>query len=301
MDAGQGVAARSDAGRLNMCRFALYLGAELTIGSLLTEPENSIIHQSFHSHEREEPLNGDGFGIAWYAPECEEPAIFKVITPAWNNVNLSNLARVTRTRCLLAHVRAASPGLAVQRLNCHPFAWRKLAFMHNGAVAGFRSIRRQLLGCLSDEAFDSVLGSTDSEHVFGLIIDQFGRARAEGSSELAALADSVRSAVAQIEEMRRESGTEEPSLLNLALSDGHRAVVSRFISSGGSGANSLYVHSGARYVCEKGVCRMISTDRAQGAVIIASEPLSGDPGWEEVPVNHLVTVDDRLTVEISPI
>ena len=55
-----------------MCRFALYLGSELTVSRLVTEPSNSIIHQSFHNLERTEPLNGDGFGLAWYVPEMTE-------------------------------------------------------------------------------------------------------------------------------------------------------------------------------------------------------------------------------------
>jgi hypothetical protein len=49
-----------------MCRFAMYLGPTLTLDSLIMRPSNSIVHQSFHSHERSEPLNGDGFGVAWY-------------------------------------------------------------------------------------------------------------------------------------------------------------------------------------------------------------------------------------------
>jgi len=46
-----------------MCRFAAYLGLEIFISSLVTEPHHSIIHQSYHAKERIEPLNGDGFGI----------------------------------------------------------------------------------------------------------------------------------------------------------------------------------------------------------------------------------------------
>ena len=91
-----------------MCRFVLYLGQEIGVDSLVTEPKNSIIHQSYHSHEREEPLNGDGFGVAWYVPGHDEPALFRNVTPAWNDINLLHLARVTRTRCVLAHVRAAT-------------------------------------------------------------------------------------------------------------------------------------------------------------------------------------------------
>jgi len=63
-----------------MCRFALYLGEEITLNSLVTEPVHSIIRQSFESREQKRPLNGDGFGLAWYIPEISrEPAVFKVI------------------------------------------------------------------------------------------------------------------------------------------------------------------------------------------------------------------------------
>jgi hypothetical protein len=51
-----------------MCRFTLYLGPPITLGSLLTEPSHSLIKQSFQSREREEPLTGDGFGVAFYVP-----------------------------------------------------------------------------------------------------------------------------------------------------------------------------------------------------------------------------------------
>ena len=42
-----------------MCRFVFYRGAPIRLSSLLTEPAHSIIHQSYHSKERAEPLNGD--------------------------------------------------------------------------------------------------------------------------------------------------------------------------------------------------------------------------------------------------
>ena len=80
-----------------MCRFTFYRGAPLALSALLTEPDNSLIHQSFHSHEREEPLNGDGFGVAWYSWGHAEPAVFRSVTPAWSNGNLRELARVVET------------------------------------------------------------------------------------------------------------------------------------------------------------------------------------------------------------
>ena len=103
-----------------MCRFVLYHGPELTLELLTTLPKHSIVHQSYKSELRSEPLNGDGFGIAWYSPEhSPEPAVFRSITPAWSNQNLANVARVTSSKTILAHVRAASPGLPVIETNCH--------------------------------------------------------------------------------------------------------------------------------------------------------------------------------------
>ena len=66
-----------------MCRFLFYHGPPIRIAELVTEPKHSLIHQSVQSREREEPLNGDGFGIVWYAPQLDvRPALFRSITRA---------------------------------------------------------------------------------------------------------------------------------------------------------------------------------------------------------------------------
>lgn len=286
-----------------MCRFALYLGEEITLGSLVTAPTHSILHQSFHSHEREEPLNGDGFGIAWYPPAVNpsvaaQPAVLKEVNPAWNSRNLRSVAEVTRSHCLLAHIRAASPGLPVTQLNCHPFSWQHLSFMHNGTVGGFLQIKQRLVTELEESTFLELEGSTDSEHLFALVKEAW--ATAGDVPPLARLAKALRGGVERIETLRREAGVTEPSLLNLVLCDGERAVVSRFVSDVDHLANSLYVHSGHRYVCEQGTCRMLQPGEGSGAVIVSSEPLSEDEGWEKVPVNHLVLVDQDLKVDVEP-
>lgn len=64
-----------------------------------TGPDRSIIKQSYDARERlQDPslpnhlgfgnLNGDGFGIGWYAPDDlregdPTPCMYKSITPAW--------------------------------------------------------------------------------------------------------------------------------------------------------------------------------------------------------------------------
>jgi ergothioneine biosynthesis protein EgtC len=282
-----------------MCRFVLYQGPPMSLASLVTEPSHSIINQSVHCDESEEPLNGDGFGLAWYAPEASaEPAVFRSVTPAWNNMNLLDLARVTKSECVLAHVRAATRGLPVTELNCHPFKHGHHAFMHNGDVARFQKIRRRLLLQLSDEAFRTIRGSTDSEHVFAVFLDQLAKRTETDKCE--AMAAALLAAVARVVTLSREvAGAEdeqEESYLNIAISDGLRSVACRFTTSGQP--SSLYLHTGRKYVCDGGVCRMLAPERGKGAVLISSEPLSDDPGWQRIPPNHMAVVREDRTVDL---
>ena len=281
-----------------MCRLALYIGPEITLSSLVTEPSHSIIHQSYHSREREEPLNGDGFGVAWYAgDDGRQPAVFKEISPAWSNPNLLSIAPVVKSACILAHVRAATVGLPVMQTNCHPFTWNDLTFMHNGEIAGFDKIRRDLRRSLSDESYQWIRGSTDSEHLFALFLDRY-EVTPESADEIDRLTLALTETIATLEKLRRAAGVKEESYLNLVVTNGDVAVVSRFSSTGAT-PNSLYVNAGNTYVCNNGHCEMLKSD--DDAVLVASEPLSDDDGWVRVAENHVVRINGGRKVDYQPI
>lgn len=281
-----------------MCRFVLYLGPPLTLSSLFVEPSHSLIRQSIHALERDEPLNGDGFGVAWYAHEVSpNPAAFRSVTPAWSNRNLLEIARVTRSRCILAHVRAATQGLSVAETNCHPFSHDRWAFMHNGDLGAFSKIRREMLSTLSERAFSAVSGSTDSEHLFAMVLD---RLLASGGETVEQLAEALVDGVDHALSLSRSVGSEVHSYLNLALTNGDAAVACRLTTDKPAHADSLYLHTGRKYVCEDGVCRMISPEAGQGAVIVSSEPLSDDMGWQKIPVNQLVVIRPDRTTDLRP-
>ncbi|HYE62843.1 MAG TPA: class II glutamine amidotransferase [Phycisphaerales bacterium] len=304
-----------------MCRFVLYQGVPLTIASLVTEPANSIINQSVHSKESEEPLNGDGFGVAWWAPDLShKPAVFRSVSPAWSNMNLLELARVTRSGTVMAHVRAATRGIPVTELNCHPFAAGPYAFMHNGDVARFGEIRRRVLADLSDDSFHAVKGSTDSEHLFGVFLDQVakaggtcvgasgGKVKAHPGKQVQAMAAALERTVEYITRLSKHAVNggakrddakpeeDEDCYLNIAVSDGDHSVACRYTTA--DEPSSLYVHTGRRYVCEGGLCRMVSPEKGHGAVIVSSEPLSDDPGWQKIPRNHMVVVSHERECEV---
>lgn len=84
--------------------------------------------------------------------------------------NLAELVGCIEAGVIFGHVRAASPGSVVSHENCHPFKFGRLVFMHNGHVEGFDVVRRAMLGLLTDEAFLSIRGLTDSEHCLALLV-----------------------------------------------------------------------------------------------------------------------------------
>jgi len=281
-----------------MCRFTLYLGPPIRLATLLTEPSHSLIHQSFRSLERSEPLNGDGFGLAWYAPRLTpQPALFHAITPAWNHRNLGSIARGVASPCVLAHVRAASSGSEVSLPNCHPFGHGRFTFMHNGHVGGFRRVRRRLLESLADEAFDAVRGTTDTEHLFGVFVDEALRSGsplpspgADGKSA-DELARNLSAAIQRVLGLVREHGGQEPSYLNVAVADGSRAVVTRFSNDPAEGPETLYVLQGELYEPAGRAFVDRRKDDEGNAVVVASERLTEDPRWGAVPPNTMLLLD----------
>lgn len=270
------------------------------LSSLITEPSHSIIRQSFHSRERKEPLNGDGFGVGWYAPEeSDRPAVFKDVTPAWNNQNLANLAAVVRSDCIVAHVRAASPGLPVHQLNCHPFAWQRFLFAHNGAIAGFSSMRRHIQALLKDDSFDLIKGSTDSEHLFALFA-HFYEPPSSGSC-LDAMARAVLATVETLTGLAAKHDVRGQSQLNIALTNGAETIVTRYTTPGPEQADSLYVHTGAAYECVDGVCTMRDFRRKTNTVLVASEPLSTDTGWRAVTPDTMLLIAADCSIDEQPL
>jgi len=286
-----------------MCRFTLYLGPPVRLSTLLTEPEHSLILQSFHAAERAEPLNGDGFGIGWYAPRLHsEPALFHQITPAWNNRNLQSIAKVVASPCVMAHVRAASPGSDVNLANCHPFGYGGYLLMHNGVVGAFRTVRRKLLEGLTDEAFNVVRGSTDTEHLFAVFVDEIVRngcpvdpAAAQGTDGQGALelAKRLSAALTRTLDLVHDLGARAPSFLNVAVSDGKHVAVCRFTDHPTEQPETLYLLHGEMY--EPAGRRFV--ERRKGdegeAMVVSSERLTSDHRWMPVPANHMVVLDRR--------
>ena len=52
---------------------------------------------------------------------------------------------------------------------------------------------------------------------------------------------------------------------------------------------------------QRGRCQMVAPDAGHGAILVASEPLSQDPGWDLVPPNSLALIRPGEDVELQSI
>ncbi len=284
-----------------MCRLLVYKGPKILMSELVVRPERSLIRQSYQARERREPLNGDGFGVGWYDPEFDPiPGVLTSTTPAWSNRNLQRLSEKVRSPLFFAHVRAASHGALVSEVNCHPFQYRELLWMHNGHVAGFPQIRRRLRESLSDEAYDLIQGTTDSEHAFALFVDRL-RSRWDDYTPQT-LRRALVETIAELVRLTGEAGIERPSYYNFAVCDGHSVVASRYTDRPGVTPASLYVSRGEAFALHEGTYRMLPAAGAPRALIIASEPLTEHrEDWQAVPPGHTLTITPELHERLQPI
>lgn len=284
-----------------MCRFLVYKGREAFLSDLLMRAEQSLIRQSFKAREREEPLNGDGFGVGWYQPHIDPtPCVFTSTSPAWSNRNLHRLADKVRSSCLFAHVRAASPGLFVSEMNCHPFQYERFLWMHNGGIADFGAIKRRLRESLRDEIYDVIQGTTDSEHAFAVFLHHLYPTIEDYT--IGDLQDAMTATIAQLNFWTREAGITDPSRYNFAVTDGHSVLASRYVSDDAVAPHSLYVASGDRFETVEDRYHMRPAEHRPNAAIIASEPLTEDRAdWTAVPPNHMVAITPELHIRMAPV
>jgi predicted glutamine amidotransferase len=276
-----------------------YMGSPIIIDKLLYQPKNSLITQSIHAKEIEEPLNGDGFGIGWYVADVNyEPVTFVSINPAWSNRNLRNLAPKIRTECFIAHVRAASVG-EVSESNCHPFQYKNLLMMHNGGVENFSAIKRQIREPLTDEFYNWIKGQTDSEHIFALLLHYIYEQTQAPTADSVVLA--FQKVFAYLNKLMKAHGIMEAAYLNMVVTNGLFIVGTRYVSDPKEDPLTLYHSAATHYAIQNGVSQMTVSADNDKAILVVSEKLSDDKVWTLIPANHFVIVDQSLQVEIKAI
>jgi predicted glutamine amidotransferase len=271
--------------RIPMCRWLAYLGPPIEIANLVLRPKQSLVRQSLSANLGVTPVNGDGFGLAWWGDRAE-PGVFRDTLPAWNDANLKSLTEQISSRLFFAHVRA-STGTATSRSNCHPFAYGEWAFMHNGQIGGWASIRRAIEARIPDELYSHRQGTTDTEALFLLAI-------AQGILEESV--DGMARALGIVRGLMQEANIERPFRMSAALSNGKTIAAYRWSSDGNS--PSLYTACDATisaYTCD--------VEIPENATVILSEPLDDvESDWKAIDDGQVLIASQggRASFPLSP-
>jgi gamma-glutamyl hercynylcysteine S-oxide hydrolase len=232
-----------------MCRHLAYAGPPVTLASLLYDPPNSLVRQSWAPRQQQHgTVNADGYGVAWYATSgggdsnsSGEPARYRRSGPMWADRSLPSMARAICSGSIMAAVRSATPPAPSEESGAAPFASGPWLWSLNGAISGdLEPLRRSV----SVRRGAQIEGISDAEVLFALVLDRLDA----GDSPDAALSWLVATV---------------PGRLNVLLAGEHQLWATRW-------GDTLWWRPW------------------QGGVVVVSEPLDDEAGWTSVPDRSLL-------------
>jgi glutamine amidotransferase len=251
-----------------MCRHLAYLGPTVTVHALVFGPPSGLARQAWAPRrQRHGTMNVDGFGIGWYADGDPVPARYRRAGPIWADPCLVDLARVTRTRALLAAVRSATSGTESGAAAAAPYASGRWLFSHNGVLNGWPGATRDLAASLPAEDLLTLEARCDSALAWALVVARLKAGAPPGQALAGVIADLGRHGIT--------------GRFNFLLTDGE------VISATAADDTLCY--------------RVAGTAGPGGAgVVVASEPGDDRPGWTDVPDNSVLTAT-LDGVEVRPL
>jgi gamma-glutamyl hercynylcysteine S-oxide hydrolase len=244
-----------------VCRHMAYLGPPVPLRALLVDPPHSLLRQSWAPRrQRHGTVNADGFGVGWYAENDPIPARYRSDRPMWTDASFADLARVVRSRAVLAAVRSATPGLPYTVGAAAPFAAGQYLFSHNGVVPGWPEQLTMMLAGLTPEVLLRTMAdeaATDSALLWALT------------------------------QQRLDAGSALPDAL---------AAVVRLAASTAGGRLNLLATDGAQ-ITATAYGDTLSWRADERGVVVGSEPFDDGPGWVDVPDRSLLrATPDGVTV-----
>jgi predicted glutamine amidotransferase len=128
-------------------------------------------------------VHGDGWGMAWRAPEDGTTRVVTSPLSAADDPRYAELADRVLGAAGMVHLRWATDGLVVDPVNTHPFLDGAFALAHNGSISPIA----ELEALLSARSRAALRGDTDSERYFRFVLQRIE----ETGDERTGLADAV--------------------------------------------------------------------------------------------------------------
>jgi gamma-glutamyl hercynylcysteine S-oxide hydrolase len=116
-----------------MCRHLGWLGADVTVSSLMLDPPHGLRVQSYAPRRQKHCLmNADGWGAGFF--DGAAPRRWRSAAPLWGDTSFESVAPALRSHCVVAAVRSATVGMPIEVSATAPFTDGRWLLSHNGVV-----------------------------------------------------------------------------------------------------------------------------------------------------------------------
>lgn len=291
-----------------MCRlYALQATHPTRASCELLDAQNALLDQS--RRDTRGLSNPHGWGLASLTDG--RARCFRQVKPASSSTRYREAALGLEGETLLAHVRRATVG-EPRRENTHPFRHEDAFLIHNGHIPAFEQVRPRLLERISDTRRHEIEGTTDSEHIFALLL----QLRAEYPE--APLHEVTRRGVRWIQSWCEDVPVDiETGVSDIPFDDHdtvddaliHRTLALNLLWTDGTWIGGARLNRAlwalrrtAAYTCP--ICGTDHTDApdaaAYRATVLASEPITSE-GWTPVPNGSVFHVGDDGVLQHYPL
>jgi glutamine amidotransferase len=119
-----------------MCRHLGWLGARVSVSSLVLDPPQGLRVQSYAPRRQKHGLmNADGWGVGFFdSAEGATPRRWRSSAPLWGDTSFDSIAPALHSHCVVAAVRSATVGMPIEPSATAPFTDGKWLLSHNGVV-----------------------------------------------------------------------------------------------------------------------------------------------------------------------
>ena len=276
-----------------MCRlFGFRAVINSTVHNSLVAADNALCDQSI--------AHPDGWGVAYYIEEV--PHLVKSVDTAQSDHLFHRVSGVVSSQTLIAHLRKATVGERTI-LNTHPFQYGRWTFAHNGTIRNFAENRNELLHLIAPVLRRFILGDTDSELLFFLILNQISTrvALCRHSVDIETVQESIFEAIESISRVvgplvLEGKNLSEPNYCTFLITNGTTIA-------GFHGGKNLF-YSTYKSKCEaSATCPFFADECISPAkrgyvnhLLFSSEPIVGENVWLPMEFKQVIGVDSRMLI-----
>ena len=123
-----------------MCRHLGWLGAPVSVASLVLDPPHGLVVQSYAPRRQKHgTMNADGWGVGFFDERSDSgdgqvARRWRSAAPMWGDASFASVAPALRSDCIVAAVRSATVGMPIEPSAVAPFDDGRWLLSHNGVV-----------------------------------------------------------------------------------------------------------------------------------------------------------------------